>query len=99
MKALVYADWGVVEVRDVPDPKVFPGEVLIRVRACGICGSELEAFSFKKPRRTPPLILGHEFCGIVDTVGEETNGLQRGQFVVGSSVQQRYFWLLMQHPT
>jgi len=86
MKALVYADWGVVEVRDVPDPKVFPGEVLIRVRACGICGSELEAFSFKKPRRTPPLILGHEFCGVIDAAGEETTGLQRGQRVVGSSV-------------
>lgn len=86
MKALVYADWGVVEVKDVPDPKLLPDEVLIRVHACGICGSELEAFSFKKPRRTPPLILGHEFCGVIDTVGAGTTGLQQGQRVVGSSV-------------
>jgi L-iditol 2-dehydrogenase len=86
MKALVYADWGVVEVRDVPDPEVLPREVLIRVQACGICGSELEAFSFRKPRRTPPLILGHEFCGVIETEGEETSGLQVGQLVAGSSV-------------
>jgi threonine dehydrogenase-like Zn-dependent dehydrogenase len=86
VKALVYAVWGVVEVKDVPDPKLLPGELLIRVQACGICGSELEAFSFKKPRRTPPLILGHEFCGVIDTVGKGANGLQEGQRVVGSSV-------------
>jgi len=86
MKALVYVDWGVVEVTDVPEPKLIPNEVIIRVHACGICGSELEAFSFKNARRTPPLILGHEFCGVIDAVGEGITDLQRGQRVVGSSV-------------
>jgi len=64
VKALVYSDWGVLEVKDVPVPVPEAGESIIRVEACGICGSELEAFKFRNPRRTPPLIPGHEFCGI-----------------------------------
>jgi len=86
MKALVYSDWGIVEIKDVPPPELLPGETIIRVEACGICGSELEAFKFRKLRRTPPLILGHEFCGLIDSIGEGNNNLQVGQRVVGNSV-------------
>ena len=69
MKALVYSDWGVIEVKDVPMPEPEEGEVLVRVEACGICGSELETFKSRSPRRTPPLILGHEFCGVIEGSG------------------------------
>ena len=65
MKALLYRDWGELEVADVPEPVPEESEVLMRVEACGICGSELECFKERSPRRTPPLIMGHEFCGAI----------------------------------
>jgi threonine dehydrogenase-like Zn-dependent dehydrogenase len=72
MKALYYPAWGKLEVRDVPIPTLVEGEVLLRVSNCGICGSELETFRDASIRRTPPLIMGHEFCGQV----EEVHGAQ-----------------------
>ena len=68
MKALYYPGWGKLEVRDVPRPILADGEVLVRVSNCGICGSELETFRDSDERRTPPLIMGHEFCGQVEDV-------------------------------
>jgi len=72
MKALYYPAWGKLEVRDVSIPTLVDGEVLLRVSNCGICGSELETFRDASKRRTPPLIMGHEFCGQV----EEVHGAQ-----------------------
>ena len=68
MKALVYADWETMELREVADPiPANKEEAILRVSACGICGSELESFKSRSQRRQPPIILGHEFCGeIVD---------------------------------
>ncbi|OLC17392.1 MAG: hypothetical protein AUH29_01975 [Candidatus Rokubacteria bacterium 13_1_40CM_69_27] len=86
MKALVYPAWDVLEIRDVPEPSPGPGEVVLRVAAVGICGSELEAVASRSPRRTPPLIMGHEFCGEVAAVGEGVTDLRVGDRVVSSSV-------------
>lgn len=69
MKALVYPAWDTLELRDVAEPVAGPGEVILSVAAVGICGSELEAVASRSPRRTPPLIMGHEFCGEVAEVG------------------------------
>ena len=66
--ALYYPAWGVLDVRDVPIPTLLEGEVLVRVSSCGICGLELETFRNASRRRTPPLIIGHEFCGQVEEV-------------------------------
>lgn len=66
MKALVYPEWGRLDIQEVPAPVLGDGEVLIRVSTCGICGSELESFRRRSPRRQPPLIMGHEFCGWVE---------------------------------
>jgi threonine dehydrogenase-like Zn-dependent dehydrogenase len=65
MKALYYPEWGKLEVRELPKPILADGEVLVRVLNCGICGSELETFKTRNARRTPPLIMGHEFCGLI----------------------------------
>ena len=66
MKALVYADWETLELREVPDPTLSNDEeAILKVSACGICGSELESFKTMSPRRPPPIIFGHEFCGEV----------------------------------
>jgi len=86
MKALVYSDWDQLEVRDVPEPKPRPGEVVVRVAVVGICGSELEGFVTRSPRRTPPLIMGHEFCGEIQEVGRGVSGYRPGDRVVVNSV-------------
>jgi len=65
MKALVFTGPGTVAVLDVPEPEVAEGEVLVHVRAAGICGSELHGV--RHPGfRVPPLIMGHEFTGVSD---------------------------------
>jgi threonine dehydrogenase-like Zn-dependent dehydrogenase len=63
VKALVFTAPGTVELLDVPEPDPAPGEVVVEVRAAGICGSELHGV--RRPGfRQPPLIMGHEFAGI-----------------------------------
>ncbi|GAA2304604.1 zinc-dependent alcohol dehydrogenase family protein [Nonomuraea roseoviolacea subsp. roseoviolacea] len=65
MKALVFTAPGVVEPRDIPEPDVGPGEVLVHVVTSGICGSELHGV--RTPGfRVPPLVMGHEFAGRTD---------------------------------
>jgi len=87
VKALVYPAHDQIEVRDVPEPAApARGEVLVRVAGAGICGSELEAFATRSPRRPPPLIMGHEFCGEVVAVGPEVAGVRCGDRVVMNSV-------------
>ncbi len=86
MKALVYPVWDQIEIRDVPAPTPKAGEVLIRVAAVGICGSELHGFVTHAARRTPPLIMGHEFCGTVAVVGDGVSGYRAGDRVVVNSV-------------
>ena len=70
MKALVYTAPNEVTYREEPAPSRAAGEVLSRIDAVGICGSDLHAFHGRDPRRVPPLILGHELAGeIVDGPG------------------------------
>jgi L-iditol 2-dehydrogenase len=86
MKALLYPEYLHLEIADQSEPKPGVGEVLLRVAACGICGSELEAFRNKSPRRVPPLVMGHEFCGVVEQVGAGVRSLVRGERVVSHSL-------------
>lgn len=86
MKTLLYPEWDRVEVADRPRPSADADEVVLRVAACGLCGSELEAFKSHSPRRTPPLVLGHEFCGVVDEVGASVTGFRIGQKVVSNAL-------------
>ena len=65
MKALVYTANEEVTYRDEPDPVAASGEVIVRVDAVGICGSDMHAYVGHDPRRVPPLILGHEAAGTV----------------------------------
>ena len=65
MKALVYTAPNEVVYRDEPDAAHALGEVLIRVEAVGICGSDMHAYHGRDPRRNPPLILGHELAGTI----------------------------------
>lgn len=88
MKTLLYSAWDTIELSDQPAPSCADNEVILRVAACGLCGSELEAIKNRSPRRTPPLILGHEFCGVIESVGKVVgnSALRAGQKVVSNSL-------------
>ena len=79
MKALVFTDIREMTYRDVPDPQLESDEILIRVRAAGFCGSELESFVGKSRRRKPPLIMGHEFSGEIAAAGDDVTDVSIGQ--------------------
>jgi len=64
MRAVVYTAPLTLELQDVPEPQPAPGEVIVNVKAVGICGSELEGFRSQSPFRVPPLIMGHEIAGV-----------------------------------
>lgn len=86
MNALFYPAYGTLSFGPRPDPMPGPGEVLVRVAACGVCGSELETFFGHSPRRTPPRIMGHEFCGTVEALGPGATGWAVGDRVVSHSL-------------
>lgn len=81
MKALVYTQPYRLEYSDFPDPAVGEDDVLIRVKACGICGSDVHGFTGKTGRRLPPLIMGHEAAGIVEDVGKNVAVFEKGDRV------------------
>jgi len=75
------APGALLEVVEVPDPEPSAGEMVVRVRDCGICGSDLHAakFGFKMP---PGTIMGHEFSAVVDAIGPGVSGFAPGDPVV-----------------
>jgi len=81
MNALVYTAPHKVETQVHDDPAPKPGEVVVRVRAAGVCGSDLLGFLGKSKKRIPPLILGHEIGGEVHAVGSGVTDLKKGQRV------------------
>ena len=69
MKSLLLKEYLQLEVTDFPQPQAGPGEVLIRVAACGICGSDVHGYDGTSGRRIPPIVMGHEAAGLVAAVG------------------------------
>ena len=86
MKALFYPDWGKLDIQEIARPVLEDGEVLIRVSRCGICGSELDTFRTRSPRRQPPLIMGHEFCGWVEATKNTDGRWLEGQAVIAHAL-------------
>jgi L-iditol 2-dehydrogenase len=85
MKALVLEEYGRLVYRDVPDPQVGPDDVLVRVRACGICGSDVHGLDGSTGRRIPPVIMGHEAAGQIAALGARVRGWQVGERVTFDS--------------
>lgn len=81
MNALVLTEFGKVELREIAAPRAGPGEVVLRVAATGICGSDLHGFLGLSPRRQPGLVLGHETHGRVHELGEGVDGAWRDKRV------------------
>lgn len=93
MKASVLYDVGRMEVRSVPRPAILPREVLVRVKAVGLCGTDAHIFSGHANYNTnehgkpiplvlQPQILGHEISGIIEEVGRQVDDLAAGDHVV-----------------
>ena len=83
MKALVkYGKGkGMVEIREVPEPGIKEDEVLVEVKAASICGSDLHIWHDRHPY-WPPVIMGHEFSGVIALVGERVKGWKAGDRIV-----------------
>src|SRR3981189_139031 len=85
MKALrkMHAARG-LSFESAPVPSIGPGEVLVRVRTASVCGTDLHIYGWDRwsqGRIKPPVTLGHEFCGVIEEVGDEVTALRAGDFV------------------
>jgi L-iditol 2-dehydrogenase len=85
MKALVLDEYNQLNYRDFPDPKIHSDEVLIKVKACGICGSDVHGMDGSTGRRQPPLIMGHEASGEIVETGSEVSDWRKGDRVTFDS--------------
>src|SRR5256885_3289030 len=85
MKALLLSQYKQFEIADLPVPTPGPNEVLIRVAACGICGSDVHGYDGSSGRRIPPIVMGHEAAGRVAQVGAGVKGFREGDRVTFDS--------------
>jgi 2-desacetyl-2-hydroxyethyl bacteriochlorophyllide A dehydrogenase len=85
MKALVLEKYNELIYKDVPDPEIKSNEVLVRVKACGICGSDVHGLDGSSGRRIPPMIMGHEASGIIEKTGKDVIAWKRGDRVTFDS--------------
>ena len=81
MKALRYLEPNKLVVQDIEKPVPKKDEVLLRVRSCGICGSDVHGYLGLTGRRTPPMTMGHEFAGEIEEVGADVKTLKVGDRV------------------
>ncbi len=75
MKALLLSSYNHLEIVDSPIPSPGPHEVLIRVEACGICGSDVHGYDGSSGRRIPPVVMGHEAAGTIAAQGSQVREL------------------------
>ncbi|MBI3679759.1 MAG: galactitol-1-phosphate 5-dehydrogenase [Acidobacteria bacterium] len=85
MKALLLKQYMELDFTDQPEPPVGDEDVLVRVRACGICGSDVHGLDGSSGRRIPPLIMGHEASGVIEQVGRNVSGWKPGDRVTFDS--------------
>lgn len=85
MKAMLLKEYKQLEVTEMPEPEIGPRDVLVEVRACGICGSDIHGYDGSSGRRIPPLVMGHEAAGVISKVGEQVDGFQVGDRVTFDS--------------
>ncbi len=86
MKALLLTEYKSLQVTEVPEPAIGAGDVLVRVRACGICGSDVHGYDGSTGRRVPPIVMGHEAAGVVAAVGAGVADLREGDRVTFDSM-------------
>ena len=85
MKALMLSAYKQLDLVEMPVPRPAADELLIRIRACGICGSDVHGYDGSTGRRIPPIVMGHEAAGVVEAVGGEVADFQAGDRVTFDS--------------
>ena len=81
MKSLLLSEYSHLEIADLPVPALGANEVLLKVEACGICGSDVHGYDGTSGRRIPPIVMGHEAAGTVAALGSGVT-----DFAVGDRV-------------
>jgi L-iditol 2-dehydrogenase len=85
VKALLLSQYKHLEIAELPDPAPGRDEVLIRVAACGICGSDVHGYDGSSGRRIPPIVMGHEAAGTIAAIGGGVRGFTVGERVTFDS--------------
>ena len=85
MDALLLKDYMNLEMVQMDMPEIGPDDVLVRVRACGICGSDVHGMDGSTGRRIPPVVMGHEAAGVVERAGANVRDLAKGDRVTFDS--------------
>lgn len=85
MKALLLTEYLHLALADLPTPEIGDEDVLVRVRACGICGSDVHGYDGSSGRRIPPLVMGHEASGVIARVGRNVRQFREGDRVTFDS--------------
>jgi L-iditol 2-dehydrogenase len=85
MRALQLSAYKQLDLVSLPAPQPAADELLIRIKACGICGSDVHGFDGSTGRRIPPIVMGHEASGIVESVGSAVTGFNPGDHVTFDS--------------
>src|SRR6266436_1418217 len=85
MKVLLLSHYKHLEIAELPEQTPGPGEVLVRVAACGICGRDVHGYDGSSGRRIPPIVMGHEAAGRIAAVGAEVKGFAEGERVTFDS--------------
>ena len=85
MKALILTEYNHFELQDLDQPTPGPNEVLVRVQAVGICGSDVHGMDGSSGRRIPPMVMGHEASGIIAEVGSDVRDWAVGDRVTFDS--------------
>jgi threonine dehydrogenase-like Zn-dependent dehydrogenase len=85
MQALLLTSYGTLSLTEMETPGVADEDVLVRVRACGICGSDIHGYTGITGRRIPPLVMGHEAAGVIERVGGAVTGFAPGDRVTFDS--------------
>ena len=85
MQAMLLKQYMNLEIVEMPEPEIGPDDVLVRVRACGICGSDVHGLDGSTGRRLPPLVMGHEAAGEVVASGTNVTDLKTGERVTFDS--------------
>ncbi len=85
MKALLLEDYNRLVMTDVPVPEIDDEDLLVRVKACGVCGSDVHGYDGSTGRRIPPLVMGHEAAGVVEQVGARVTDFAKGDRVTFDS--------------
>jgi len=79
MRAAVYEGIERIVIKDVPIPKINEREILVRIKCCAICGTDIRIYHHGNPSVIPPTITGHELSGSITKVGKETKDFKEGE--------------------